>query len=138
MLYFNCDQEAVFLNKPRNETWETFTPALPMGEGDTGYLLWAEYGTYDSDGPDDGVNYQVLDLYATEQEARAVAEHVMRLVRDDPTLKRGEDKAKDAMGRPVLYVSFAGWGSSLNRLVMKKVTVQRGEDQTEYQEWTRW
>ena len=138
MLYFDTDQEAVFVNKPRTSRWESFVPARDVKPGDAGYLLWGEYYTYDSNGRDEGTSYQVLDLYTTQAEAEAAAEHVMRLVRDDPTLKRDEYRVADALGRPVLYVSFAGWGSGLERLVMKRVEVQLGEDPSEYREWTRW
>ena len=104
-LYFDTEDFCIYREK--TDSYESFIPT----KGEEGWILYWNYSTYDSEGPSTGLDYEVIDIYPTEEEAEANAKKVGRYSHGKP-LKADGSKVHD---------QWTNWGISLENVYIAPV-----------------
>lgn len=99
---------------------ESFTPTIDINEG---WILVYQYSTYDSFGPNEGLETVVVDMYKTRGDADEQAELLIEHAKNND-YDRKNNPLKHANGKNVPYLCGFGWGSNLEKCFIKKVKIQ--------------
>lgn len=133
-LYLDTETFDVYLERREGQYGlESFTPTLDLEEG---FLVVAVTSTYDSYGPNEGLRYEVLDMYPTFEDAEKVANDIQE--RRKAKTWRGQKPNPPlfyANGEPYRYYSWEGWGNSLEEILIIEAQPKRRKKVTKISTW---
>jgi len=138
MYYLTLSDFEVYSVNPNDDLehssieFESFNPTLD--DLKEGYIVFAKYKTYDSFQTDEHPSYCVIDLYPTKEDAVKNGTIIAEMDADERYRVKpkayGDEKPKNADGSEVKYLPFVGWGSSLEEIVVKKVSIKNEYEYT--------
>lgn len=123
MLYLNTSTYEVTREKPTG-SYETFTPTVDVEQG---WIVILKYHTYDSFSVSKEAEYEVIDIYSDRAKAIELAEGLVEEFRGWSQEKKTHDREYNN-GKPIKYLPVGGWGSSLDEVIVHRVTVKDNLD----------
>ena len=129
MLYLTLPDMDLLSEQPKNYHFESFTPTDDSVT--QGWVVVAVYTQYDSFEHSPEKYYQVIDFYGVRDAAMSAANTLYDNERNYDISKRDvsdRPQAYFADGSVVKNLAFAGWGSSLEEIIIKRCKLQEHQD----------